>query len=180
MPEIEIRPAIATDIPTLIRIDHSYISDHVWQMGLHQESDSFGAMFREVRMPRSVRVDYPRSPQALAEDWLQRSGLLVALLASEPVGYAGLMENIFPQTCSMTDLVVTQRLRRQGIGSALILAALEWVRSRGTTRRLLLEMQPKNHAAINLAQKLGFDYCGYVDHYYVNHDISIFFSKWIA
>jgi RimJ/RimL family protein N-acetyltransferase len=61
-----------------------------------------------------------------------------------------------------------------------ILAALEWVGSRGTTRRLMLEMQPKNHAAINLAQKLGFDYCGYVDHYYVNHDISIFFSKWIA
>ena len=180
MPEIEIRPAIATDIPDLIRIDHSYTSEYFWQMDLHQESDHFGAAFREMRMPRAVRVDYPRSPQALAEDWLQRPGVLVALLAGEPVGYAGLMENIFPQTSSMTDLVVTQRLRRQGIGSALTLAALEWVVSRGTTRRLMLEMQPKNQAAIHLAQKLGFDYCGYVDHYYVNHDISIFFAKWIS
>ncbi len=180
MPEIEIRPAIATDIPTLIRIDHSYTSDYVWQMDLHQASDSFGATFREMKMPRSMRVDYPRSPQALTEDWMQRSGLLVALLAGEPVGYSGIQENVFPQTSSMTDLVVTPRLRRQGIGSALILATLEWVASRATTRRLMLEMQPKNHAAINLAQKLGFNYCGYIDHYYINHDLSIFYVKWIT
>jgi hypothetical protein len=32
MPEIEVRPAIEADIPTLVKIDHSYTSDHVWQM----------------------------------------------------------------------------------------------------------------------------------------------------
>ena len=45
------------------------------------------------------------------------------------------------------------------------------------TRRLVLEMQHKNHAAIQLAKKLGFDFCGYNDRYYANHDIGLFFAK---
>jgi RimJ/RimL family protein N-acetyltransferase len=45
------------------------------------------------------------------------------------------------------------------------------------SRRIVLEMQPKNYAAIHLAQKLGFDLCGYNDRYYANHDIALFFAK---
>jgi ribosomal protein S18 acetylase RimI-like enzyme len=43
----------------------------------------------------------------------------------------------------------------------------------------MLGMQTKNFPAINLAQRLGFDYCGYIDHYYPNRDIAIFFTKWV-
>jgi hypothetical protein len=42
---------------------------------------------------------------------------------------------------------------------------------------MVLEMQPKNHAAISMAQKLGFDLCGYNDRYYSNRDIALFFSR---
>jgi hypothetical protein len=28
-----------------------------------------------------------------------------------------------------------------------------------------------------MAQKLGFDLCGYNDRYYPNHDIALFFAK---
>jgi ribosomal protein S18 acetylase RimI-like enzyme len=80
----------------------------------------------------------------------------------------------------MTDLVVAGRLRRQGIGSALVLAAQDWVANHSKSRRLVFAMQPKNFPAINLSQKLGFDFCGYNDHYYPNQDIAIFFEKWFG
>lgn len=179
MPEIEIRPAIESDIPLLIGIDHSYTSEHVWQMTPQFESGQMGAVFHEVRLPRKVRVDYPRPPQALAEQWKRRSGNLVAVLHGEPVGYASLLRDSVPFTVWMTDLAVAPRVRGQGIGTALVLAALEWSAAQPGNHRLVLEMQPKNHPAICLAQKLGFDFCGYIDHYYPNRDIAILFTKWI-
>jgi GNAT superfamily N-acetyltransferase len=180
MPEIEIRPGIENDISALIQLDHSYSSDYVWQMDLEVDASQVVAHFREVRLPRTVRVEYPRRVQSLLEDWKDRSALLVALLAGEPVGYTSLIENYSPFTTWMVDLVVSPRLRRQGIGSALVLAAQAWVSGHSRSRRLLLQMQPKNFPAISLSQKLGFDFCGYNDHYFSNHDIAIFFEKWIG
>ena len=55
-----------------------------------------------------------------------RSGLLVAILEGELAGYWSLMLNMVPLTTWMTDLAVKRRLRRQGIGSGLVLAAQEW------------------------------------------------------
>jgi GNAT superfamily N-acetyltransferase len=115
-------------------------------------------------------------PHALVEDWDQRSGLLVALLEGEPVGYISLMLGIAPLTAWVTDLVVRRRLRRQGIGAALLMAAQDWGLQH-YARNLVLEIQPKNFPAIQLAQKLGFDLCGYNDRYFANHDIALFFAK---
>lgn len=176
MPEIHIRPALSSDIPALIAIDHAYSSDYVWQMEIQAEQGQIGVSFRQIRLPRSVRVEYPRPVHNLPEEWTNRHGLLVALLEGEPVGYISLMLNIAPLTAWATDLVVTRRLRRQGIGSALVLAAQDWGEAHDC-RRLVLEMQPKNHPAIQMAQKLGFDFCGYNDRYYANHDIGLFFAK---
>lgn len=176
MPEIEIRPAIATDIPTLMAIDHTYSSDYVWQMEIQTEEKSIGVNLREIRLPRSVRVEYPRPTHSLADDWTRRSGLLVSVLDSEVVGYISLMLDIAPITTWVTHLAVIRRVRRQGIGSALVLAAQEWGEQHNT-RRIVLELQPKNHSAILMAQKLGFTFCGYNDRFYANHDIGLFFAK---
>jgi RimJ/RimL family protein N-acetyltransferase len=45
---------------------------------------------------------------------------------------------------------------------------------------MLLEMTSKNVPAIRLAQKLGFEFCGYNDAYYETQDIAIFFGRSIA
>ena len=179
MPEIEIRPASAEDIDALVKIDHSYSSDHVWQMDPHFASGQTGAVFREVRLPRKTKVDYPRSPQSLTKHWESYSGVLVAIHSGEPVGYTSLVENMIPITTWVMDLAVRPNLRRQGIGTALTIAALEWTGAQTKSQRLILGMQTKNFPAINLAQRMGFDYCGYIDHYYPNRDIAIFFTKWI-
>jgi ribosomal protein S18 acetylase RimI-like enzyme len=181
MPKIEIRPAIESDLPYLTALDHNYSSDYVWQMEIHRSESGLGETsqiqvgFREIHLPRSVRVEYPRTPQKLADDWRQRDGLLVALHESEPIGYASLMLDVAPLTAWITDLVVKRRLRRQGIGSALLLSAQAWGLQH-ECRNLVLEMQSKNFPAIQLAEKLGFDFCGYNDRYFANHDIALFFA----
>ena len=178
MPEIEIRPAIASDISNLTALDHHYTSDHVWQMDFTHdwEAGEVKATFRQVRLPRAVRVEYPRSSHSLELDWAQRSGILVALLAGQSVGYVGLSLGRAPYTAWMTDLVVDRPVRNQGIGTGLALAATEWAASMNC-RNLVLEMQPKNYPAIQFASRLGFEFCGYNDLYYANHEIGIFFCK---
>ena len=110
MPEIQIRPANLADIQHLTAIDHDYSSEVVWQMELQTEEGQVNVSFRQVRLPRSVRVGYPRSPASLVEDWMQRSGLLVAQLEGQVVAYTSLMLNIAPATTWMTDLAVVRRL----------------------------------------------------------------------
>ncbi len=182
MPEIEIRPPTSVEIPKLLDIDHDYVSDHVWQMEVQQESGQKPSdlmveiIFRQLKLPRSVRVEYPRQPCELTNDWKDRSCLLVALLKGEVVGYTSMMLTIAPHTSWMTDLVIMRRIRRQGIGSALVLAGQDWARHKRCLR-MVMEMQPKNFPAICLAQKLGYDLCGYNDHYFPNQDIALFFSK---
>src|SRR3990170_1130560 len=126
MTAIEIRPAISSDIPLIMNLGHDFTSDHVFQMDLQMDEGQVDVQFRLVQLPRSVRVEYPHSPKMLADDWTGRSGLLVVILAGKPVGYVSMMQNLAPTTTWVTDLVVSKPHRRQGIGSAMILAAQEW------------------------------------------------------
>lgn len=176
MPEIEIRPVNAADIPVLVELEHDYTSDFVWQMDFVVEDRLIDVRFQEVRLPRSVRVEYPRSPKELIDTWTERAAVLAAVYEGIPVGYLCVSHHIAPLTNWVTDLVVARKLRRQGIGTALILAAEEWARQ-FNGYRLILEMQPKNNPAIRMAHKLGFDFCGYNDRYYANRDIAFFFAR---
>jgi ribosomal protein S18 acetylase RimI-like enzyme len=176
MPEIELRPVLLTDVHKLIAIDHDYTSDYVWQMDINSEEGQIQVGFRQMKLPRSVQVDYPRMPRNLADDWSSRSGVIVACLENEVVGYISISKNIAPATAWVTDLAVMRRVRRQGIGSALVLAGQEWAVQQ-EIYRIVLEMQPKNYPAICFAQKLGFEFCGYNDRYYINRDIGLFFAK---
>lgn len=178
MPEIEIRPALSADIPYLVAIEHSYKSNYVWQMDFNSEDGQVAVQFREIRLPRAVRVEYPREPQALAVDWMRRAAVLTALHEGRPVGYVSLSEAISPTTAWVTDLAVHPDLRRQGIATGLLLAAGEWATAHND-RRIILEMQSKNIPAVRLAQKLGYEFCGYNDHYYTNQDIALFFAQFL-
>ena len=71
MPEIEIRPAIVDDIAFITKLEHNYETRYVWQMQFTQKEDrnDITTNFRRVRLPRTFRVDYPRSPNNLTSDW---------------------------------------------------------------------------------------------------------------
>ena len=178
MPEIEIRPAHEDDIPDLIKIDHNYSSDYVWQIDIQNSryEGNINIEFRQACLPRPIQVAYPKSPQSLLEDWTLRSGILVAIYHQIKVGYISLQLNKIPKTTWVSDLVVDNFYRRKGIGTALILAAFEWA-NQFETSNLILEMQPKNYPAFKLAQKLGFEFNGFCNRYYMNKDIGLFFQK---
>jgi len=176
MPEVQIRPAVATDLPVLMAIDHSCISEYVWQMDIPREPGQAGALFREIRLPRSIAVAYPRPVAALSEAWTRKMGMLVAVLDEQPVGYVRMSDAIIPRTVWITDVLVAPRLRRKGVATTLILAVSTWATER-RDQRAILEMPSKNDPAIRLAQKLGFEFCGYNDKYYETQDIALFFGR---
>jgi ribosomal protein S18 acetylase RimI-like enzyme len=176
MPDVQIRPAKATDINTLIAIDHTCQTDYVWQMDVQNQEGQVGAIFREIRLPRTVSVKYPRDVTGLPDSWNRRAGMLVANIDGQIVGYIRMSDLILPHTAWMTDIVVSPRFRRQGVAMALILAAQSWAVDR-KDNRALMEMPSKNNPAVCLARKLGYEFRGYNDLYYETQDIALFYGR---
>jgi len=176
MPEIQIRPAVANDIVRLAALDHSNTSELVWQLELRRDAEQITAAFREVRLPRSVSVVYPHNPRMLADEWTKKTMIQAAFMDDVPVGYVCVMEREPSSVAWVTDLVVGAANRRQGMGGALLITAQNWAIDRAHCH-LILEMQSKNLPAIRLAQKFGYEFCGYNDHYYLTHDVALFFGK---
>ena len=176
MPPFEIRPASPHDLTRLMAMDHSCLSDYVWQLELRRDAGQITSSFREVRLPRTVTVAYPRDPMALSEQWNKRDGLLVATEEALAVGYLGMMEERTSALLRVTDLVVSPDRRRHGVASSLLTAAQAWAMDRGI-QRMILEMQSKNHPCIRLAQKFGYEFCGYNDQYYPTQDVALFFGR---
>jgi ribosomal protein S18 acetylase RimI-like enzyme len=178
MPEIEIRPLIIADIPELTHLDHSYQSEFVWQMDRFMEEGQIVMTFREMRLPRPMRVEYPITFSQIMKSTEENQEILVSLMGTEPVGYIRIKENPLPNVGWITDMAVRPNLRRKGIGKALILAAQDWAAQRNL-KRMVCEMQSKNYPGIHMMQKLGYEFCGYNDYYYSNKDIALFFTRFI-
>jgi GNAT superfamily N-acetyltransferase len=172
----EIRPAMASDVPRLMALDHSCSSDYVWQLELRREPGQVTAGFREVRLPRSIEVKYPRNPSSLADEWIHRDVVMVAMHDGIPIGYLCAIAEHASAVAWVTDIVVAPVQRRKGAASALLTATQAWALERGV-RRLILEMQSKNQAYIRLAQKFGYEFCGYNDQYYLTQDVTLFFGR---
>lgn len=176
MPEIQIRPTVASDLPRLMGLDHSINSEAVWQLELRREAGQVTVTLREVRLPRSIAIAYPRNPFSLADDWVKRSMMYTASSGNDIVGYISLIERGMDSLVYVTDLVVDAAYRRQDVASKLLSAAHGWSADRGH-RRMIFEMQSKNLPAIRLAQKFGYEFCGYNDQHYLTQDVTLFFGK---
>jgi ribosomal protein S18 acetylase RimI-like enzyme len=178
-----IRPAELDDLKACLILDHSYFTEHVWQMEVQESEDGITVNFRSVRLPRPVRVGYPRDREALLASWHRRDCFLVATAydgegekkAGPIVGYLTMGAYDWHRTSWVTDLVVAPEHRRQGIATQLLQAGKEWAREAGL-RRLIVETQTKNHPAMCFLERRGFSFCGYNDRYYANQDIALFFS----
>ena len=87
MPQIHIRPAIAEDIPVLMQIPHHSQAPIVWQMEKFEEEGEETVIFRQVRLPRPARLDYPRPSTYLEKGWTEFTTMAVAQLNGDLVGY---------------------------------------------------------------------------------------------
>jgi RimJ/RimL family protein N-acetyltransferase len=85
----------------------------------------------------------------------------------EIVGRLSLSRDQHPSSAHVADLglMVAAGWRRQGIGRALLEAAVEWARGAGV-RKLELHVFPHNEAAIKLYEQFGFEREGYRKQHY--------------
>jgi ribosomal protein S18 acetylase RimI-like enzyme len=171
-----VRPATLADLNICLSLDHACMTDHVWQMKVQETESQVGISFHTVRLPRQMRVDYPRSVEQLVEDWQQGEGFLVAEVDNEVRGYVDLLSQPWQQMGWVANMAVDRGHRQRGLGTALLRHARQWAREQGW-RGLLAEATTKHYPALRLYQKLGFQFCGFNDRYYPNQDIALFFVQ---
>jgi len=175
MTDFEIRTTVSTDLARLSALDHTIDTDYVWQLDLHRETGQVEVSLREVRLPRTVRLDHPRPARELPDTWHLRP-MLSAMLGLEAVAYIRYTDVFVPHAVWITDVVVARPLRGQGLARKLIGTAEAWGLQRGL-RKAIIEVQSKNAPAVRLVQKLGFEFCGYNDQYYDTQDIALFYAS---
>ena len=177
MTNVKIRPALPPDLPRCLMLDPSYATDYVWQMDSHANAHDgqITVAFRSVKLPRTMRVAYPRDHTLLSAGWHACDALLIAEDANSLVGYATLMKRVPQSTVWVNDLVVAKGARRTGVGSALLKAVAYWGHDQ-QLKWLILEMQTKNYPAISFCQKHGMTFCGFNDRHFANQDIALFFA----
>lgn len=164
------------DLNACLQMDPSYTTDHVWQMEARDADGVISVAFRIVRLPRPMKVVYPRDSDSVVENWRRGECFLVAYEDDQLVGFIDATVQAWNMTGWISNIVVETAHRRRGVGTALLRAAVRWGQELRLSK-LVGETQTKNYPAISFYQKNAFGFCGYNDRYYVNQDIALFFVQ---
>src|SRR5215471_3144964 len=148
MDKIVIRPANESDLPSLGRLgallmETHYRFDQKRFMAPRPNSAEGYAWFLGTQLKEKDAVVF------VAE----RAGIAVGYVyaALEPTSWKELRE----KAGFIHDVIVEDSFRRNGIASALVEAAIEWLRTQGAPR-VLLSTAEHNPAAQRLFSRLGF------------------------
>jgi putative acetyltransferase len=140
-----VRPADPGDAEALVRLAEAVSSEpEGWLISVDGEWRSVGD---ERRYLKAVRR-YPHAAVYVAER--DEDGAIIGRLS--------LARDTHPASAHVADLglMVAADARRQGVGWALLEAAVEWSRSAGI-RKLELHVFPWNEPAIRLYERFGFE-----------------------
>ncbi len=171
-----VKSADLADLNRCLLLDPSFETEYVWQMYIEEEERGTTISFRTVKLPRPMKVNYPRPTDHLVEDWQKGECFLVAEVEGEIAGYLDMTIQAWNQSGWINNLVVAPNHRRQGVGTALLKGAFRWAQEH-RLRTITSESQTKNYPAISFYQKHGFLFCGFSDHYYTTNDIALFFAR---
>ena len=131
----------------------------------HAEPDDFEAVQKVYAGPKAIHGTL-QLPYPSLELWRQRLAnppehmrSLVAIRDNEIVGQLGLQTNSLPRRShtAFLGMAVRDDAHRQGIGSALMAAAIDLADSWLNVLRLELTVFTDNAAAIGLYRKFGFE-----------------------
>jgi ribosomal protein S18 acetylase RimI-like enzyme len=170
-----IRPAELADLEAVLAIDHSYVTDHVWQMDDRKVGGEHVVTFRLAQLPRAVQVASPYDTATLKRCLYRCDYLWVAQVEQKICGYIGIALVPWQSTGLLPAFAVAPFARRRGIGSQLLQAAIHQARADGLSA-LTLSLTPKNYPATRFCQARGFRFSGYADHAYAGGEIALFFT----
>jgi ribosomal protein S18 acetylase RimI-like enzyme len=176
--QFTIRDAIDGDLAACSNLDISYETDYAWQIDVRDEEGAIVVGFRTVRLPRLMRVVYPREEGTISLSHQQTGEFLIAETSGVVCGYLILRYDSPRNTAWVKDVAVGRAWRRRKIGSALLQSAYDRAQAKGLLR-LTVETQSKNYPGICFCQKNGFTFSGFNDQYYPNQDICLFFGQHI-
>jgi ribosomal protein S18 acetylase RimI-like enzyme len=162
------------DLTACLELDGSYETEFVWQVTQQEQNAEIITHFRPVRLPRTMRVPYPSWGEALLSHQDRGDLILVAAEATTVKGYIDQEYQPDQNLAWIHHLVVAAPHRRRGVGTALLLRALQSARQQGASHAMTV-VQSKNHPAICFLQNHGFSFCGYNERYYRNLDIAFYF-----
>lgn len=130
------------------------MTDGIWVRPAEDgDRRSLALLFAAVAEERDgIAAEPPVDVERKAATW-QLDGTLVASRGDEVVGVVRVIESGFG--FGEIGMMVEAAWRGQGVGTALVAAAIEWVRARGLDK-LTLGVFPQNDAAIGLYRKFGF------------------------
>ncbi|MQA99639.1 MAG: GNAT family N-acetyltransferase [Actinobacteria bacterium] len=139
-PWFQVRAATAEDIPTLLDLWESVAAEGRW-----------------------IGTEVPIAREARASRWKttyfdsDAGCMFVAATTKGIVASAGVQNDR-----GLVDLgmLVERRHRREGIGSQLLQACIDWA-ERARAHKMILQVWPHNEAAIRLYEKFGFEREGY-------------------
>ncbi len=176
LPSWTIRPLHPGDVRQLRKLDLEIVSS--WALVVEKMVDGLAVTWRLA--PRRLEPPFRSTHFApTAQEWEElernlaagaREGFTVEA-AGSPVGFVELEEQTWRNAGFIWNLLVHRTYRGQGVGTALLQAAVAWGRER-ELRALALETQTNNWDAINFYRKRGFVPCGVDDHYYANDDVT--------
>jgi len=153
-----VRPADPGDAEALVRLAEAVSAEpEGWLISVDGEWRSVG---EERRYLKAVRR-YPHAAVYVAE----RDG------DGAIVGRLSLARDAHPASAHVADLglMVAVDARRQGVGRALLEAAVEWARGTGV-QKLELHVFPWNEPAIALYERFGFEREGFRKAHYRRGD----------
>ena len=146
--------SLPADIDALGTLDTGFTTERV----LHVARNSWIVELVEVAIDPPLQKTF--SPADVADDLAVADW---ACVADDAVGIAGLAAirlEAWNRRARLTHLYVASRARRQGLGRALVEAALAAGRGHGA-RCLWVETQSVNYGAVRFYERLGFRWCGF-------------------
>ncbi|MCL4250256.1 MAG: GNAT family N-acetyltransferase [Anaerolineae bacterium] len=174
-----IRDGLEGDIAGCMALDHTYETDHVWQVFIEREEPLFHQInFQTERLPRTLEVAYPADERRLRLALPEAHGFLVAATqdSSDLLGYLTLGNDPSLRNVMVNDIVVNRPYRRNRIGSRLMHIARRWARER-EAERLIVALHTKNYPGILFCQASGLVFCGYNERHFNNQDMALFFGQ---
>lgn len=164
------------DLAACLVLDGSYETDYVWQATQQLDDNQVTTRFRTIRLPRTMRVPYPAWGETLLAHQERGDLILVAVEVAEVRGYIDQEAQPDQGIAWVHHLVISPAMRRQGVGTALLMRGLQHARQQELTH-VMTVVQSKNYPAIKFLERNGFAFCGYNERFYRNLDIGLYFSR---